>query len=842
MRRWVAIFKKNWAFIFAANVLVYAFLISNYKPVAAEYGLDTPRIKILLLGDSYTAGNGARKSFGQTDNFGPMGCYRSNSNWGSQYATMLKEKGHNVTIINRSCSGATSNDLLYGNATSVTTTHIVGNTSNGIITTDTDEIIKAKLIQASFCDQKPDGEAYYQINIHSKQPDSTYFECRKYLKPQLESVDTSVDLVLMTLGGNDIEFADVVAKCFAPIVADGEVCNKRIGESQQQLLAGKTGSFKNNLQEIFNKLKLTMRPDAKVVLLNYPYLAKNENFEIGNRFSFGSYRAAENVRSLGSSGDELQRSLIPPSSTSKANIYYFDKVKEHFIGHEPDMTDPIFNNIDRWINTFNNRMIADWFHFNPEGHTQVAKVLNDQLTNQIGKLPAHSLTDYDVTFVFNESGDADWYGRDDVANKKMLVSKIIDKVQQQSASSRFSLIGYNLWTGSSGRTGPKQAILKEFTNDKGSFNTQLNKFNYPLGQTSPGALKDALKLANTQQWRPGVKKLIYIIGKTKLDDGTSLLPELYSEVLHDTKKFTMAQIIPIRFTRTTSDVDEGAVYLAQATNSQPIQSFTPDRYSVDPVVAAANSQTITTPYAWAGEGITSAINQPIILNGSGSYDSTGIVKYEWDVNDDGIYDITTTNSTTEYTFTDAYDGLVRLRVTNAGGAQSVATFSVLITKDGDVITDENDNCPLDWNEDQADADQDGIGDICDDSPGIPGYLDSSASGEPVETTIDIVGNNTIPIQSSESDDNFSKQVSTDVKSPAESLDGTITRLAENEFSPVDVPALSTVDNTSAIKKSFDIIRRNGYGKWLAGGVVTVALVLGVTFRAKSSGIIWYLQK
>jgi hypothetical protein len=796
-----------------------------------------------LMGDSYTAGNGARKYFNATDNYGPKGCYRSNSNWGSKYSDILRSLGYNITLINRACSGAVSNDLLFEKSTSDLTSHLIANETANIQYSDSDENVKAKLRTANYCNKTSNGEEVYRINLLNHKPDTTYFECRKYLKPQLDSVDNSVDIILMTLGGNDLEFADVVAKCFAPIASEGSVCEKRIEESEKQLYTTNSASLKSNMNLIFTKLREKLRPDAKVVLLNYPYLAKNDNYEIGNRFTFGSYKAAANVRNLGRSGDELQRTIIPPNSTSKANIYYFDKVKEHFIGHEPDMSDPIFNNIDRWLNTFNNRMVADWFHFNPEGHKQVANILDKELTNQIGKLPAHSLTDYDVTFVFNESGDADWYGRDDINNKKLLVGKIIDKIQQQSASSRFSLIGYNLWTGSGGRTGPKYAQLKEFTSANGSFNQQLNKFNYPLGQTHPGALKDALSLANKQQWRPGVKKLIYIIGKTKLDDGTSLLPELYSEVINDTKQYTMAQIIPIRFTRSTSEIDDGANYIAQTFGSSTIQSSTPDRYNTDAIASLANNQTINTPYAWPGEEIVSAINQSITLNASGSYDSSGIIRYEWDINDDGTYDIVTADSIIEYTYQNLYEGVVRLRVTNSGGAHSIATLLVKITKDGDQIPDEIDNCPLESNEDQLDADSDGMGDICDVDPGIPGYQ------EPPEPTIENTASKSIDsngsnlnqseIISQANPQSTSKNINA---TPISSLDRIITAISENEFSPEYLPELAAQNHIKNIKKSFDVFKRAGIKKWLIGGVTGTLIISRIVFRLRSTGIEWHLSK
>jgi MYXO-CTERM domain-containing protein len=49
-------------------------------------------------------------------------------------------------------------------------------------------------------------------------------------------------------------------------------------------------------------------------------------------------------------------------------------------------------------------------------------------------------------------------------------------------------------------------------------------------------------------------------------------------------------------------------------------------------------------------------------------------------------------------------------------------------RDGDTIPDADDNCPDDANTDQADADDDGEGDVCDDDPELPGDDDGSGGG------------------------------------------------------------------------------------------------------------------
>jgi len=48
---------------------------------------------------------------------------------------------------------------------------------------------------------------------------------------------------------------------------------------------------------------------------------------------------------------------------------------------------------------------------------------------------------------------------------------------------------------------------------------------------------------------------------------------------------------------------------------------------------------------------TGTVGSPVILDGSGSYDTDGvIVSYEWDFNNDGTYDQSVTTPTTTYSY------------------------------------------------------------------------------------------------------------------------------------------------------------------------------------------------
>jgi alpha-tubulin suppressor-like RCC1 family protein len=86
------------------------------------------------------------------------------------------------------------------------------------------------------------------------------------------------------------------------------------------------------------------------------------------------------------------------------------------------------------------------------------------------------------------------------------------------------------------------------------------------------------------------------------------------------------------------------------------------------------------PDAEAGWSYTGTEGQSLTLDGSASTDSDGsIAEYEWDVDNDGTYDYTSTTSSTQ-SHTYAQNGVytVRLRVTDNLGAAATATTTAII--------------------------------------------------------------------------------------------------------------------------------------------------------------------
>lgn len=74
----------------------------------------------------------------------------------------------------------------------------------------------------------------------------------------------------------------------------------------------------------------------------------------------------------------------------------------------------------------------------------------------------------------------------------------------------------------------------------------------------------------------------------------------------------------------------------------------------------------------------------IMFDARGSYSTNGqITQYEWDTNNDGIYEQTTTTGTLTRVFNSPLDTTARVRVTDETGHTSIATAPVLVTIEPD---------------------------------------------------------------------------------------------------------------------------------------------------------------
>ncbi|MEN0012012.1 MAG: SGNH/GDSL hydrolase family protein, partial [Solirubrobacteraceae bacterium] len=180
----------------------------------------------------------------------------------------------------------------------------------------------------------------YTVNFNSAACGGATIE---NLSAQVNAVTKDTDLVLLTIGGNDVGFINIVLNCFVPGINDPARCRQQV-ESATKNVPGVQQRVLTQVDQLLSKL----RPGAKFGVLSYPYLANPSKFVLKGLFN--SYEAGTPVRALGDLGDQM---IINTVNAVNAKAGYqegtYIPTKDLFVGHEPDQ-DPNRSSATTWIN------------------------------------------------------------------------------------------------------------------------------------------------------------------------------------------------------------------------------------------------------------------------------------------------------------------------------------------------------------------------------------------------------------------------------------------------------------------------------------------------------------
>jgi lysophospholipase L1-like esterase/PKD repeat protein len=702
--------------LFLALSLALALLLSavpgtlSARPAPAAEPLDRP-LKVVLVGDSFSAGNGARDASGSPDYFGPIDCHRSHGNWAGQYVDWLTAQGYHVSYVNRACSGGVTAHLVEARQmdTKARTTTLPAEV-------DTLDQATAHLTGTDPCNSGYYAdEEYFEYRATAFDefvPNGVYYTCTRFLRPQTTAINGDTDLVLFTMGGNDIQFDNIVQECFAVGFRDPGSCRDRVNDART-LLAGAM----DGVVAAVNQMRANgLRDDARVVYLGYPLLALDNGYSLTSWFGLGNdtYAVADEVRALGRDGNAAQLALLDRLNEGHpGQVTFVDEVPATFEGHEPDGRTTA-RNPDRWLwefeASFGDRF--EWYHPNPAGHAAYRDLLISGGTFGADGGDAGLTGDIDIVFAIDTTGSMGGY----IGQVQTYASDLVDLVSSQTSSGRYALVTYRdhpEWTGWAGDYPSR--LDQPFTSDPAVLQAALDGITVNGGGDWPESMYSGLREAIAVPWRPGVKKVVIVLADAPPHD-----PEPVSGLTADD---IIAQAIAVDPAEVYV-VDPGwAVDSSLRSVVDGTGGVVVDTSSTADVPGALREildVALTKPFAWINGPYVARAGTPVTLDGSGSYATTGtIASYAWDFTSDGVVDTVSTSPQVTHTWDEEFSGLLTLTVTDTEGRTSVANTHVGMTDDGDEVVRSEDNCPDVANMGQADFDEDGVGDACDPEPGYP---------------------------------------------------------------------------------------------------------------------------
>ena len=348
-----------------ASALVVGLLIAPTADASMAVAVLADPIDILVLGDSYGQGTAPPMTRAPCRATVPQGVAGSRVNWSEKYATALRASGQPVRLVNHACSGGVTADITSPRV--MDTASKVEPTPAGVTTLAEAD---ASLAQTDPCNTHafPD-EEFWTYHATAVDPVSVAYDCTRNLRPQANFVNSNVDLVLFTMGGNDAGFSTIVQNCFVPGLRTSSGCQGKVDAARallpqvrERLLADVTAIRAHGL-----------RDEATMVQLGYPWLQADNNFTLPDP---PGYAAGNQVRALVSEGNAAIAAIVPNVNIGHpGQLTFLEGVPEKFSGHEPDATTPV-GNPARWINQVGDGdAIEVWYHPNRLGQVAYAKLL-----------------------------------------------------------------------------------------------------------------------------------------------------------------------------------------------------------------------------------------------------------------------------------------------------------------------------------------------------------------------------------------------------------------------------------------------------------------------------------
>lgn len=271
----------------------------------------------------------------------------------------------------------------------------------------------------------------------------------------------------------------------------------------------------------------------------------------------------------------------------------------------------------------------------------------------------------DVMFAIDTTGSMG----DDIGSVKMQATTILDGLKAGSSSARAGLVVYK-------DQGDEYVAktLAPLTGDLASVNEVIQSLTVGGGGDFPEAVNSGVITAIRQGWRNGVKKAVILMG-----DAPGKNPEpITGYTIDDVKRESLAVDPAIVYPIATKPVPETEEYFQTLASATGGALFTVSSGDVAAAVTAAISEISASPTAVLTVDQAPSGGTTTFSASQSTPSSTAISKYEWDLDGDGTYELTTEAPTTEKVYTGPVDLTAGLRVTDAAGRSGLATASIKV--------------------------------------------------------------------------------------------------------------------------------------------------------------------
>ncbi|RXZ51609.1 SGNH/GDSL hydrolase family protein [Agromyces binzhouensis] len=169
---------------------------------------------------------------------------------------------------------------------------------------------------------------------------------------QIAAVPTTAKLVTVTVGGNDVGFADVMQSCF---VLPSSSCSSNIANGAA---TAASPEFTSSIVAVVDGIQ-ARAPEAKVIVTGYPLLFWENSSGVNPKYAWADEVNDETV---------VLNDVIEAAATSAGAV--FVDVEDDFAGHGIGSSSPWINDW-KWLTT----RTVNAFHPNATGHAAYAAAI-----------------------------------------------------------------------------------------------------------------------------------------------------------------------------------------------------------------------------------------------------------------------------------------------------------------------------------------------------------------------------------------------------------------------------------------------------------------------------------